>query len=66
LVVDAGAGSGINNAHLQSYLDLHAAEYPLAGLPHTFLTLSKTFQEDLDIGNSPLSTPSFDCTVADR
>jgi hypothetical protein len=55
LIVDAGPDSGISNAHLKAYLSSQSADYVLSGLPHRFLSLGQTFEEDLVTG---ILTPS--------
>jgi hypothetical protein len=51
LIVDAGPESGVSNAHLLEFLSSREKHYVLAGLPHKFLSLSKTFEEDLTAGS---------------
>lgn len=45
LIVDYGS-EAVNNAHLREYMEQH--NYPLADVPHRFVSLSRSFRDDLD------------------
>ncbi|MCA0453695.1 MAG: UxaA family hydrolase [Chloroflexi bacterium] len=49
LAVDRG-GEAVDNAALRQYLVEH--NYPLADLPHQFISLTKSFQEDMDTASA--------------